>query len=309
MAWALSCLTLLGLLVLLLVLEVGPAAVPTAIHPPHLHAWAPPTAALIQALRHRQPGGLRGGRGNFDATPPLLARPGHAADDDETEELVGIGSPGTQVLPTAPGSQWQNTYGRGSRPEERVPVSLARAPISLPQSSIRPGARDWGSGTTQSTGGMSDGRRAHVALRSCTPVPVRRGASRELEQRELQAADMSIDERMQVLETTLSERTSDWSQRVRALKDLHAIMNTLSASHSADLAGGDSRAIVLLRIIPGLCTQLQDKRSSLVKEVCSTLNEIAKILGDSFEPAAAKLVPALLSLTFVTVRVISVAAW
>jgi hypothetical protein len=46
-----------------------------------------------------------------------------------------------------------------------------------------------------------------------------------------------------------------------------------------------------------------------VKEVCATINEIAHTLGDSFEPAAAKLVPALLPLTFVTVRVISVAAW
>jgi hypothetical protein len=60
---------------------------------------------------------------------------------------------------------------------------------------------------------------------------------------------------------------------------------------------------------PGLCTQLQDKRSSLVKEVCSIICEMARMLGDTFDPAAVKLIPTLLSLTFVTIRVISAAAW
>lgn len=311
---------LLGLLVQFLVLEeVGPAAIPTPLPALPPNAWAPvaPTAALIKALRHHHAmavSRVRGGGGSFDATPPLLATPGLvAADDDETEELV-VNSPGTQVLPTAPGGHGWSEYERSRRTEERAPASLARAQITLPQCSIKPGARAWGAPPDLAApqGLMGVGRRAHVSLRSDTPVPVRRGAAREPEQRAAQACGtgaMSIDERMQLLETTLSERTSDWSQRVRALKDLHAIMNTLSPTHLADASGGDPRANVLLRIIPGLCTQLQDKRSSLVKEVCSTLNDIAKMLGDSFEPAAAKLVPALLSLTFVTVRVISVAAW
>ena len=33
------------------------------------------------------------------------------------------------------------------------------------------------------------------------------------------------------------------------------------------------------------------------------------MLGDTFDPAAVKLIPTLLSLTFVTIRVISTAAW
>jgi hypothetical protein len=33
------------------------------------------------------------------------------------------------------------------------------------------------------------------------------------------------------------------------------------------------------------------------------------MLGDTFDPAAVKLIPTLLSLTFVTIRVISAAAW
>lgn len=290
---------LLGLLVHLLVLDAG---VPTAAVP---HA---PASTLIDMLRHRHAlaAFVRGGGGGSDATPPLLT-PGFAMDDDETEELV-VDSPGNQVLPSSPPDRGLGAHERGCRVSERADAGIARAPTPGMTGSSASVLRAWGSGAAQaSMAGQYVSGRSIVPPRPGTPAPARRMSQDHLHEPE--PAALSIDARMQLLETTLSERTSDWAQRVKALKDLYNIMENVSQTHGADTAASDNRAGVLfLRMVPALCTQIQDKRSSLVKQVCSTINDISHILGDAFEPAAAKLVPALLSLTFVTVRVISVAA-
>ncbi len=310
---ALPLKTLLGLLAQLLVLDVGPAAVTTADWA-HSQPVAPPvsrTSELIYLLCRRRALSMhvRGGGFSPNATPPLLTPGFDALDDDETEELV-VNSPTSGICVLAPASpDYRPGFQERIRREiGRSPSAPAgRAPVYSTGSISVSRARSFGTIAPQS--------RAQTSLRPDTPGPARRGAVSDAQHVEIEpytetTAALSLDERMQLLETTLSDRSSDWSHRVRALKDLYTIIKNSVDTFGRETGRGDSRACVLfLKILPGICAQLQDKRSSLVKEVCATINEIAHTLGDSFEPAAAKLVPALLPLTFVTVRVISVAAW
>jgi hypothetical protein len=67
----------------------------------------------------------------------------------------------------------------------------------------------------------------------------------------------------------------------------------------------DVRASAVHRLVPCLSSQLEDKRSTLVKEVCLLISRSAESLGHLFEPCAPKLLRMLLQLTYVTVKVIS----
>lgn len=253
---------------------------------------------------------LRGGMGSIDQTPPLIAADGFDAwNDDETEELM-VESPGNEVLlPASPGDRRAAIPGghtRGFSAEERLPAAL-RAPTAQHVGEGKPGSRI----RVSALGPSQHSARASFSALPGTPMPlVQRCAAQEPRMQQQSAVDaVALEERIQSIELALSDRTGDWSQRVRALKDLQQIMKTLSPVSSTDPCGGGGvLGSLLQRILPGLCMQLQDKRSSLVKEVCSAINSMSEMLGQDFEPAAPKLVSALFSLTFVTVRVISVAA-
>jgi hypothetical protein len=300
-----AVLGLLGQLVVLL--EVGsPAADGSALaRPPAARVPAALLAARGRRRAEHLAAHLRGGGGGFDATPPLLATPGFDArcDEEETEEFV-VGSPGAQVLPPAgPGEPRSGAQPpRAPRAGEHAPMGAARRHA--------PGMRALG---VPGSGALHPALpRGHLATtRPGTPGPARSSAGQGAEQQQPQScgAPLSLDERVQQVETTLSDRTSDWAKRVRAFKELQAIIKSLAPAEPPDASASDPRVGVLLRMLPGICTQLQDKRSSLVKEVCNTIIEMARLLGDAFEPAAVKIVPTLLSLTFVTIRVISAAAW
>ena len=225
----------LGLLVQLFVLlEVGPSADGSA-------AEGPPAAKLPAALLAARGGRLsvaehlRGGRGGLDATPPLLVTPGlDAGDDDETEELV-VNSPVEQVLPP-PGAEPPREPGKA----ERAPIDSARTHA--------PALRAWGRPGPGAPQGPLP--RTHPALRPGTPGPALRIAARGPEQQMSRSyeAPLSLDERIQQVETTMSDRASDWAKRVRALKELQAIMKSLAPP---DACTGDPRAGVLQRMLPG----------------------------------------------------------
>ena len=72
-----------------------------------------------------------------------------------------------------------------------------------------------------------------------------------------------------------------------------------------DAISQDVRASAVHRLVPCLSSQLKDKRSTLVKEVCLLISRSAESLGYLFEPCAPKLIRMLLQLTYVTVKVIS----
>jgi hypothetical protein len=254
---------------------------------------------------------LRGGMGSIDQTPPLIAADGFDAwNDDETEELM-VESPGNEVLlHTTPGDRRaaiSGPHARGLSAEERLPAAPLRAPTAQHVGGGMAGSRI----RVSVLGPSQHSARASFSALPGTPMPLaQRCAAQEPRMQQQSAVDaVASEERIQSIELALSDRTGDWSQRVRALKDLQQIMKTLSTVGSADPCGSSGvLGSLLQRILPGLCVQLQDKRSSLVKEVCSAINSMSEMLGEDFEPAAPKLVSALFSLTFVTVRVISVAA-
>ena len=302
----------------LLFMQVGPCRPPA--HVPTPQEASHPSLLLLAASRRQQCSSLvarvRGGGGGADATPPLVAATGFDAQaDDETEELV-VDSPGNDVLAPASGRAATPFRDRGARTEVLFPGrSLAPGsgmPVPLGKVPHMPFAPGLAHRAVPVSGAQPMGSRLQRQVRPDTPASSRYGSARELEQSgsaRPETASKSMETRIAELEAALSDRSSDWSQRLSALKGLLVVMSSLSDTISKDASGADHRTGVLLRIVPGLCSQLQDKRSSLVKEVCHTINGIARLLGSAFEPVAPKLVPALLSLTFVTVRVMSTSAW
>lgn len=225
----------LGILVQLFVLlEVGPSADGSAAAgPPAMRLPAALLAAGVGRLRLVEH--LRGGRGGLDATPPLLVTPGlDAWDDDETEELV-VNSPVEQVL-QPPGANPPRAPGTA----ERAPIDLARMPA--------PELRAWGRPGSGAPQGPI--QRTHPMARPGTPGPALRSAARGPAQQMSRCFDapLSLDERIQQVETTLSDRASDWSKRLRALKELQAIMKSLASPNACT---GDLRASVLQRMLTG----------------------------------------------------------
>ena len=306
--------TLVG--VLFASVEVGPSQAPSPSFSDwvrasvHARPFSPKAAALVNAVRQRRPlsAHLRGGADRLGATTPFCTTPGFdARQDDETEELM-VNSPGNAVLP--PARAQVNSPGNAVLPPSRAQIIRGiteershRVGSSLPRVLAR------ADGCQGKSGPPNPGLAAsHVAIappqsmlgKPGTPAPLRSSAPCEPSQ-----PLKSIEARISAADVALSDRTSDWGQRVRALKDVLDIVTALSDTPSATTSGTDSRASVFSRLLPGLCTQLQDKRSTVVKQVCSTLKGVASLLGVEFEAAAVKLIPALLSLTFVTVRVIS----
>jgi hypothetical protein len=225
----------LGLLVQLFVLlEVGPSADGSAAEGPPA-ARLPASLLAARGARLSLAEHLRGGRGGLDATPPLLVTPGlDAGDDDETEELV-VNSPVEQVLPP-PGAEPPREPGTA----ERAPIDSARTHA--------PGLRAWGRPGPGAPQGPFP--RIHLASRPGTPGPALRSAARGPEQQVSRSFELplSLDERIQQVETTMSDRASDWAKRVRALKELQAIMKSLAPP---DACTGDPRAGVLQRMLPG----------------------------------------------------------
>ena len=310
--------TLVG--VLFASVEVGPSQAPSPSFSDWVRAsvhavpFSPKAAALVNAVRQCRPlsAHLRGGADRLGATTPLCTTPGFdARQDDETEELM-VNSPGNAVLPLAraqvnspgnavlPPSRAQSvrrvTGERSHRVNDRVGASLPRVLARADGCQSKSGPPNPGLAASH----VASAPPHSMLGRPETPAPTRSSAPCD----PLQSLK-SIEERISAADVALSDRTSDWGQRVRALKDVLDIVNALSDTPSATASGTDSRASVLSRLLPGLCTQLQDKRSTVVKQVCNTLKGVASLLGVEFEAAAVKLIPALLSLTFVTVRVIS----
>lgn len=283
---------------------------------------APPMPCLLRmALR----GGGRGAawKGNSepsssldgDRTPPLMVSPVLSKksrkvvqEDEDTEELLGPGAAAKEQQPWSCATprmhpnfvQSKEFFGAGAAGKEHQPWSCAtpQMPPNFEQhrGNLRPLR---GATLLRNTPAES-----HHAL---TPAPIRyraKGGGVEAFRASTMKMDMhapaqGLDpDKVDKLEKVLADRSSDWSIRMRSLQDLRALVTDGNIDRS-------ERADAIQRLLPGIRTQLEDKRSLLVKEACLAVSRSAEILGEDFETFVPKLVPVLLHLTYVTVKVIS----
>eukprot|EP00960_Hanusia_phi_P018408 542789-Hanusia_phi.AAC.3 len=118
-------------------------------------------------------------------------------------------------------------------------------------------------------------------------------------------------------------------QRVKAIQEIPKIVSEIEAGRLPDgVSVQYTPAVLFGKFVPMICEQLQDKRSSLVKETCGELFEYfisalycskqsiigaitacVKLLGKACDSYSSALLSSLLQLTFVTVKVISSASW
>lgn len=96
---------------------------------------------------------------------------------------------------------------------------------------------------------------------------------------------------------------TDWKSR-------SAQLDTLRGLISGGAAGIDGFAALVPRLRDPLCAQVQDLRSSIVRQACLLICELAAVCGytSTFEPLADALVETLLKLTYVSIAVIASSA-
>ena len=88
-----------------------------------------------------------------------------------------------------------------------------------------------------------------------------------------------------------------WKTRMAKLKLLGQIVNTLCQSDDATAKKEVQNQLSQLHIIYGLCKQLRDLRSAVVKVACRVVSAIASSLGRYFDPFSGKILSTLIPLT------------
>ena len=86
----------------------------------------------------------------------------------------------------------------------------------------------------------------------------------------------------QLTDTSKLYSEIDWNLRIKALKRMQALI-------SSDYIAFENFPALFLKFTAPLSVQLQDLRSAVVKEACSTIVLAASVLGDSFELSAERL--------------------
>ncbi|KAJ3679992.1 hypothetical protein LUZ60_016270 [Juncus effusus] len=90
----------------------------------------------------------------------------------------------------------------------------------------------------------------------------------------------------------------DWSVRIAAMQRVEALVYGGATDYPSFL-------VLLKQLVPCLSTQLQDRRSSIVKQACHLLNMLSKELLGDFESCAEIFIPLLFKLVVITVLVIA----
>ncbi|KAJ3706355.1 hypothetical protein LUZ61_010060 [Rhynchospora tenuis] len=93
----------------------------------------------------------------------------------------------------------------------------------------------------------------------------------------------------------------DWSLRIAALQRVEALVYGGAMDYP-------SFVVLLKQLVQPLCTQLSDRRSSIVKQACHLLNMLSKELLGDFEACAEIFIPVLFKLVVITVLVIAESA-
>jgi hypothetical protein len=255
-----------------------------------------------------------------DRTPPLMATPLHhraaniAQDDnDDTEELVVEGAEDTMavksgpirqpwVLPNLPAPQAfpsipfvkkePNQFQQRSSHHQPGMAPLTRNPWD---SSMRGGTASSMGGGGAAKGWQGNLQPEPVGKLSSVHAPIIRPSQVHV------PPPIEEEDILDRLEKALSDRSNEWSLRVRSIQELGTYLSDENISI-------DVRKAAMQRLLPRIITQLEDKRSQIVKEACTTLSLAAESMEENFEHFVPRLLPVLLQLTYVTVRVISQAA-
>lgn len=98
---------------------------------------------------------------------------------------------------------------------------------------------------------------------------------------------------------------NDWSKRVDGLKQLHQLATRCGEQGESQLSALTQG---LRSIRERLCEQVGDLRSSVSREACQTIQTLASVLRDEFNPHAEYCMSSLLKATYVTIQVISTAS-
>ncbi|OMO99320.1 CLIP-associated protein [Corchorus capsularis] len=94
---------------------------------------------------------------------------------------------------------------------------------------------------------------------------------------------------------------NDWSVRIAAMQQVEALVVGGAVDYPSFHA-------LLKQLVAPLCTQLSDRRSSIVKQACHLLSFLSKELLSDFEACAEMFIPVLFKLVVITINVIAESA-
>lgn len=117
-----------------------------------------------------------------------------------------------------------------------------------------------------------------------------------------------VEEEMREVDEVLGGRVvQSWDVRVKALKKLRMIAGYEGVRLGDERVGDRGKFVEALRRMgPGICAQIGDLRSVVVRETCACVGFLAETLGDVFAECCGDLImPALLKISAVTIAVIS----
>ncbi|XP_042467461.1 CLIP-associated protein-like isoform X2 [Zingiber officinale] len=109
-----------------------------------------------------------------------------------------------------------------------------------------------------------------------------------------------VKEMEKITSTLVPEK--DWSLRISAMQRVEGLVIGGAADYQS------FPVLLLKQLAPPICTQLSDRRSSIVKQACHLLNLLSKELLGDFEACAEMFIPVLLKLVVITVLVIAESA-
>ncbi|TYZ61461.1 hypothetical protein PybrP1_004669 [[Pythium] brassicae (nom. inval.)] len=123
-------------------------------------------------------------------------------------------------------------------------------------------------------------------------------AASSVSEREIQRDVASVYEQLHL--------DNDWSKRVNGLKSLQQLAQRCSHANDSTVLAQLSHAVKSVR--ERLCEQVADLRSSVSREACQTIQMLARVLRDDFNPHAESCLGALMKATYVTIQIISTSA-
>mmetsp|Transcript_3178 Transcript_3178/g.7408 ORF Transcript_3178/g.7408 Transcript_3178/m.7408 type:complete len:1390 (+) Transcript_3178:45-4214(+) len=114
--------------------------------------------------------------------------------------------------------------------------------------------------------------------------------------------EKELNEEMGKIISTLSDvKNNDWNKRIKSLNRLAGLV--MGGAHDMDSFPSN-----LLKLKGPMIEQLQDLRSSVVKQACLVLAYISSVVRDGMEPLMEFVIPVLAHLNCVTIQVISKSA-
>jgi len=113
-----------------------------------------------------------------------------------------------------------------------------------------------------------------------------------------------VSEMEKVRRVLLDNKSSEWEKRIKALRRCRSLASTVAESADSSLL--EAFVSVLRTVKRPLAAQVNDLRSSVVREACECLGSVAESLGDLFgEALGDEVVPALLKTSAVTIQIVS----